>query len=437
MRTLAAAVLALSATLLSASDDFVIDPPAPDTASLIRITFLSGCLGSDPSVTISGKTINIVVRNMPGVGGCIAAYTPSPLTTTIGPLPHGTYEVQAFGKPFTSLVVREATPFTVSPFAVPTTGGTMVHLQRGGLAWPSDYGSARPTVKLGNQPVQPILEYPIGFIAPPAAPGAVDITIDSRYYGQTSTPNLYTAHSSLIYYDPSQPPNQSVADPLLFPIAFDGPGAHGSQWQTVNSVTRVSPDSTYGTPAFYHPPCEACEVTVKDKLTLPPMKRPDGLLLWLLRGTEQYTRASSYVRDVSRPDSGPGATVPVVRGNDFGKGFVLPRVTVGPGTRAVLRVWSVEDQAFDVMADGYVPVDGKPKQFFKILRMIRFSDQPLLFASADVTSLLQLFGTPVAPPGLNATFDLNVYSLGGMRRIWAMVSVTDNETQRVTIIAPD
>jgi hypothetical protein len=126
MRALLLALLC--AAPLSAAD-FVIEPPAPDTASLIHITFLAGCHPPDPSVTVANKTINMVINEFSGVG-CIAPVS-YPVTYTLGPLPAGTYDVQVSGKTLKTLVVREATPFTLSPFVVPAASGTELTAQRG------------------------------------------------------------------------------------------------------------------------------------------------------------------------------------------------------------------------------------------------------------------------------------------------------------------
>lgn len=413
-----------------------VNPPAPDTASLITFSFLGGCYGADPSVTVTGKAINFVVRDMPGIAGCVSAFVPYPLTFTFGPLPPGTYDLQSYGQTFTRLVVREATPFTVSPFAVPVTGGTLVRLERGGVQWP---GFPRDTtVKVGNQLVK--VEWPsdrLAFTAPPAPAGAVDITVDSRYYNDPR-PNLYTAHSALIYYDPAQPPNQSIAEPVLFPIAFDGPGAYGSQWRTENSLRRFSPTPAYGVPVFFRPPCDGCATELPGKLTLPPMNRPEGFLVWVLRGSEQYLAATSRIRDVSRSESTAGVAVPVARGEDFRSSFVLPDVPIEPGSRAVLRLWSLENApSVEVYVEGFIPLGGgSTLQVFKRITLARVSDQEMLFASSADFLATPFASPPGIPPGTTSKVDLTIRSALGLQTFWPMVSVTNNQTQQVTIVAP-
>jgi hypothetical protein len=442
-----AALLALLVAAPVAAAELVIDPPAPDTASLIRITLFEQCQMIDPSVTVANKTINIAIRTLPGAGGCVGEFQPYPVTDTIGPLPAGTYDVQLSGKSIKTLVVREATPFTLSPFVVPVTGGTLVRLQRGGLAFPSSgepsLGTipSPPTVKVGEQSVkagalQPQVLY---FIAPPGAAGAAaDVTLDSRYADQTNTPNLFVARSALVYYDPSRPPDLSVAEPVLFPIAFDGPGAFGSQWRTENTIaSRQAGDYTQGFPTFYRPPCAGCSAILTDpKLTLPPMSRPDGLLLWLLRGTEQYASTASVVRDVSR--SGNAAiSVPVVRGKDFNSAFEIPRIPIKPGSRVTIRLWSVENKPVTVDVTASVSGDGVSTFGEKVLTLIPFSDPQLQFASQDFpTSWVAGSGGPLVPPGANATATLSLVSFDRLLKFWPMVSVTDNDTQQVTIFAP-
>ena len=402
------------------------------------MTFLDGCYPVNPKVTVTEKTINVALLLIPSFGGCISAFSDYPVTFRFGPLAAGTYDVKFGDTKLTQLIVREAAPFTVSPYAVPAGGGTEVVLQRGGLEW-STYSDLY-AVRVGgkNVPFHTMgSSQTAAFFAPPATAGTTtDIVVDARYYpGQ---PDLFVAHNALIYYDPSQPPNPAIAEPMLFPIAFDGPGAFGSQWRTENSVSRYVSDSTIGFPIFYGPPCDSCDVKVTSKLTLPPMSRPDGLLLWLLRGSEQYAVTSSRIRDVSRQEGNAVAAVPVVRGSDFKLKFQLPAVPIEPGARAVLRVWALGTSAVDLRVDGTLRVNGQARQTFKQFKLIQVSDQPMVFASIDLASVLvPPFDTnTLAPPGTKASADLAFSTAQKLRCIWAMISITDNQTQHVTIVAP-
>jgi hypothetical protein len=321
--------------------------------------------------------------------------------------------------------VRQTAPFTIAPFAVPTSGGEIV-LQRGGLLW----SSGKSVVKIGSQViVPPFNDYErIQVTAPPNPAGAVDVTVNPA---EGASIGPMTAHSALIYYDPSQPPNQSIAEPFLFPIAFDGPGAYGSQWHTENTLRPLSNDTQFASPIFYRPPCDGCKVKLDGTLTLPPMSRRDGLLLWVLRGTEPYVMVTSRIGEVSRSDSNIGVQVPVVRGKDFKTRFVFPSVPIEPGTRGVLRLWSLDSEPFDVYLDGAALVPGtQAAQIFQRITLTRVSDQEMLFASVDLGAL----HSPAS--GMKMTLEILLSSARPLEHFWPMISLTNNETQQVTIFAP-
>jgi len=108
--------------------------------------------------------------------------------------------------------------------------------------------------------------------------------------------------------------------------------------------------------------------------------------------------------------------VPVVHEDDFRLSFVLPFVPIDARNRVVLRVWSNEP--------AFVYVYG-----FAYLVPLQVSVNGLPFAVRDLTPDLARL------PRDQGSVDVIVRTDG--TGIWPMITVTNNETQQVTIIAPE
>lgn len=138
-----------------------------------------------------------------------------------------------------------------------------------------------------------------------------------------------------------------------------------------------------------------------------------GILLWAVRGTTDGLTVQSRFGEVAR---GGGLTeVPVVRERDYRVSLPylhelrLLRVPVPPNTRVTLRLWALGDLGAVTAPAKLQPAQTAPGEPY--------------FAAADVTGLVK---------------DGNDVSIttGNAVPIWAMLSVTDNATQHVTVITP-
>jgi len=414
-------LLTLVASLNLLAAPLRVEPPSPDSATRFKLMFFAAPCGYPAAgVTVNGRRVDVHVGIRGGV--CIDPLQSYMMSVEVGPLPAGTYDVHldidTYRATFeTTVVVRDAHPLTFAPIAGPIGGGTEVAITRGDLnSWDADSGIAL----LGGVRSSFDIDYyteregsAVRMVTPPArAPGAVDVTVG---IGEES----WVERSAFIYYDPSQPPDRAYAEAVLFPIAYDGPGAYGSEWRTEN---RLVPPVVYSTPQFsaplpqfFTPPCDGCGSILRKALTLPPTSRADGQVVWLLRGTGRDLAASSRIRDVSRPGNA-ATSVPVVHEDDFRLSFVLPSVPIDARNRVVLRVWSNEP--------AFVYVYG-----FAYLVPLQVSVNGLPFAVRDLTPDLARL------PRDQGSVDVIVRTDG--TGIWPMITVTNNETQQVTIIAPE
>jgi hypothetical protein len=143
----------------------------------------------------------------------------------------------------------------------------------------------------------------------------------------------------------------------------------------------------------------------------------------------QTLRLSLVTRDVSREAEGFGTQIPVVRESDTFRGSIpFPSVPAGPRFRQKLRVYDFDGQlGHSVVVSVYK--DGLIAQ--RTLTMAS-SDEGAYptdpgFAQLDLDAMPELAGQDA----------VNVIVRPAQEgRYWAFISVTNNETQQVTTLAP-
>jgi hypothetical protein len=401
---IAFALLLAASAAFAESITFVPPNPTPSTSidAVVRGS-TSGCPARLIDVATSGSTITLrLTYDFPPDSGCTAAILPFTLTFHLGMLPAGSYTVIARHEGTTiptreiartTLIVRDAEALLIRPYAVPTTGGKVaIYFFPGG------------TVTLDGVSV-PATTTPEGllvFDAPPHAAGAVDVTV-------TTPTATRTAKAGLIYFEPGTTP-AAVFEPILFPVAFEGPGAFGSQWTTENYVSGPGTAFFRDEPPFAPGPRRL----VNDNQSW-------GRVLYAMRGTIDNTFFASRARDLSRQAQSAGVEIPVVRERDFRLTPVeLLNVPNDARFRAMIRIWTMEDT-------GSVGLQiGTASQFVPTTRI---PSAAISFASADITSMLR-----AAPAGSS----VRVYGINGSSPppyVFAMITITNNETQEVTVIS--
>jgi hypothetical protein len=389
----------------------VVDPPSPESMTPFSVTLRATTCAPVLHSTVKGNIVEIETDVQLGTF-CIAALVAQMVTIRIGPLPAGRYTIHPTGytsSDDTTIFVRDVDPFVVEPFASPLSGGGRVSLQRTDGGYWSDHLTAR----IGGQPAS-ILSFGDSFVdvkvPPSVATGPVDVII-------TDERGSWTAHAALVYYDSAKSPDRGLAEPILFPIAYSGPGVAGSQWEAKNRIVNAGPSGLYAA-------CGGCAMDGSD-IILPSGSQGDGQLVWLLRGLPVVPRFESRFRETSRVPEAPSTEVPVVRERDYGRRFLLRDIPTGTRYRTTLRVWSpspVPSLACQVNAGA--------KQL-PMLLLARFSPDGPLFGSVDLTPQL------TAMHAAGDTTSVNVFiDEASEPVIWPMISITDNETQQVTIVWP-
>lgn len=433
-RKLLAIVAILFATSLSAAT-ITFDPPNPTSATPVTAWFTALCPYA-PEVHRTGNIISISVK----LGGCPLSPPPTPIAfpANLGIVPPGVYDVvvgeddllPAIAEGF--LVVRDAAPpFDVQPNVVPVSGG-VVHLvtNNGANLITCTVGVVPPvcdtfTVQVGGQTATVVsqTQYDMNVRVPPHDAGPVDVTINRNAGGP------FTATAALDYFAADTPPDPAFFEPVVFPTLVTGAGAFGSQW---TSDVAVRNDSTLlplpATSSFLS------AVPPQRTLTFTGASAPAGAVFYASRQVAPLTYFDVLVRDLSRQAQTLGTEIPVVREWDlYGRPIELLNVPNDPKYRVALRVLRLDggtnaDVTISSMQD--TPGVGAIVADFMTLT------QPSPTSTLTSASILDI---NAKYPQLAGKGPLRILIYPGVvapRTVWAFVSVTNNETQDVTIISP-
>lgn len=338
----------------------------------------------------------------------------------------------------------------LGPTAGPTSGGTLVEI-RGhdllphivcALPCPSTVTFGDVTVE-----VQDEAENRITVITPAHAPGTVDVIVNISGEAPVRLRNAFTFSG-----DP-----EAAYEQVLLPLYVDGvaPGAGGSQWKT-DFWMRNNSDFHEGEAVQVAPwPCQddhACPAVVPPSYFVRPAESVHNLprliqsapgnpsrLLFVSRNGDENLSFTLRFADVSRAALNGGTDLPVVRENEFLRGpITLLNVPMTSDYRVQLRVYHLTATNDTYTVNIYAQKEGVEDG--PLLHSVRLATPlPELgpfrsqagYAQFDLTSLLQL--DHVAWP---EAVRLEIDGTGVNRRSWAFASVTNNNTQMVTLVTP-
>jgi len=227
-------------------------------------------------------------------------------------------------------------------------------------------------------------------------------------------------------------PDSEFPDPRLFarfllPPLFDSNGAFGAHWVTdavvFNNGTRAGLFTKIGT-------LDAIPQRTTD-LAAALGPHPAGLFLFVPRDAIGAMQFNTTVREASRDGGTFGATIPVAREENFRGSLDILNVPYDPRYRLQLRVYGdFTGETFARRAAVSVITNDD--------RFVGETDVELLTPPGD-------FGTPPS-----ATIDLGPMlaklsagtrvrvNLGtSPARVWGFITLTNNDTQHVTVYAPD
>ena len=422
---LVAALLAAPAVFAQSTIRFEPPDPTSQTPITLIVTEFDTCPPS-PVVTRSESLITVTL----GTGGCLSPPIEITYRIEIGTLPTGQYEVIVTDNGMVAasavLTVLDAKPsVTVQPSLGPSAGGTTVVIV---ASVPRCVTCPPPTITFGGVPAPDVTVLDATTFratTPPHAPGAVEVRV---------TTDMGEQHSHAFrYYDPAAAPLPALFERVLIPIVYNGPGAHGSIWATELAVRNAN---AFGVTLWR--PTRGLPVIPSSKAqTLDLDQAPSGVFLTVPHEASAALHMNLLVRDTSREMSDWGTEVPIVRANDFSAvPFELLNVPVDSRYRTTLRIYLL----------GSYPV---------FARVVLYSMVNGGTLAADLISLSSAEPCPGVDPcnsdkpsfaivnDLPKTFRLGTSDRIGIRiepwipvPMWAFLTITNNETQRVTVISP-
>jgi hypothetical protein len=325
---------------------------------------------------------------------------------------------------------------SVSPTEGPVFGGTTVVIRGSGF---SDncvicsppfgglsvfFGDTRASeVKL----IEPTV---IEAIAPAHLPGTVDVTVQQM---DGSNPNQFTLPNAFTFTGESY----AAYAPILFPI-FMPPvtGAFGSDFRTTARVaSKGEPLDLYGvdnnclllSPVI--PPEVPVPIGNTDTMLPTACSQSVGRFFFVRPAQADDLAANLRVADISRERDSHGVEIPVVRRDDFTYGrIMLLGVPVDPRFRNTLRIYGLPGGAQFVT----VTING-------VTRGVPLTPGTTLFepSYAQFTDFPTAAQLQAGQRTVTVTIDQDPRGFVGPTAVWAFVSVTNNETQEITIVTPN
>ena len=431
-KRLATLIFCFLAIPLIADTHIRVEPAAPREGDEIEILVggnWGGALSgpSNPVLRLNGSTIAIDLTGPPS--GPISVDAVWAERVHVGRLQAGTYNVivRINGDEETTrhTFTVEEQPFSV----VPAFGSenTQVLIEDAALLCTTENCLS---VKFGAQPATDVAFTPDGDIiaTAPAGTGTVDVTV-------TAGTSTLVLNDGFRYGTGFEDDYERV----LFPVTLAGRGNHGSEWHSEIIVRNDGPVFADTVPVFWQDPDV---VVIPIPMAIPPGERggfPEretdgGAFLNVPRGLEKWLSYSSHAVDLSRGDVDLGTEIPVVHAEDTSHTIRIVNVPVDSRYRATLRIYD-----FDLQNGRQVDVQA-----------VRQNGSTVSLGSATLN------GVPVCPaaPCIADRPAFAIMSLSGIAalqnaqrvdlilrssreaRIWAFVSVTNNDTQHVTVYTP-
>lgn len=333
---------------------------------------------------------------------------------------------------------------SITPNSGPEAGGTEVVIRGSNLSTPvACLLPCPPQVIFGEIVVDAVevSDRELHVTSPAHAPGAVDVMIAIPGREGTLIENGFTFIAG----------PESPYERVLLPIYFEGPipGAYGAQW-TTDLWIHNGGQNVVSIGDVACPPPLSCPPVIPLTLSLPPgqslhnpkqffqpARNNPGLILYV---SDQGAKDVSFglrVADRSRAAINGGTDLPVVREDDLlTRTSQLVNVPLdNRNFRILLRVYDVTyAEALFVVRIYPAQEDAAPSIYGTTLtartpRIGSFRSEAA-YAELDITNLLNL---RLAWPEV-ARIEIQPMSPGS--RYWAFVSLTNNETQLVTLVTP-
>jgi hypothetical protein len=337
---------------------------------------------------------------------------------------------------------------SVQPSAGPTTGGTLVTITGANLGLPPNFSCILPcpaVVRFGSSevPVSEESNTSLTVRTPAHAAGTVDVTVRTGDGRTATVGNAFTYITD----------RESGYTTFLLPIYTDGdvPGAHGSLWRTEfwirnngTNVTSLAPwDCPVGTVCPAVVPLTRPLQPNENVKGLPVFFRPPsgnpGRLLFVANEGARDVSTSLRLWDVSRESNDAGTEIPVVTETKLLTTTAhLTSVPLNGRFRLMLRIYDVANSEARFRVRIYHQEVGvhSPAPVNDLVLTATTNDpgpfrvQPAYVQYSGIEDILNL---PIPQPD-QLRIEVEPLTQGSI--FWTFVAVTNNETQRVTLVTP-
>jgi hypothetical protein len=333
------------------------------------------------------------------------------------------------------VLFAQTTVTAVLPASGVMTGGDFVHIRGVGLHNPTQVcpgPSCTTAVKFGDAFGRVVSNTfgEIVAIAPPHAAGSVDVTVSITDFASAGVlTNAYRYQNRAV----------DELDRLLLPVAASGPGPNAARFETEILITNAGDEAV---------PVSGAATLYGSGISPPPIPRVQphttGTFTDGLRYAEYFTGAFIYVparmardvitkvrvHDTSRDAAAFGVEIPVVSDLDFAATVRLAGLPTDARFRSTLRVY-----AYDA------------RNFGPVTLLVRDSADGTLLATVPVAlnapdlndfpaAAQLLLDSIMAPLRSHARLRIDIADSDAIRPIWGFVSITNNQTQEITLVTP-
>jgi IPT/TIG domain len=221
---------------------------------------------------------------------------------------------------------------------------------------------------------------------------------------------------------------------VLVPVAWNGvlPGAFGSAWVTELTGRVFHRDTEL---EVTRTPFSATPHRVQNSFRfedLPGGGYRGGIFIYVPE--EQQIDLSLRIRDISREQENFGTEVPLVTEEETSPAYSmgLLDIPVGPKYRSTLRIYNFDGRRPAAITLIIRPRDSTEELLFQTYHFGGFPIEEF----PSLPGYLQLNIDDLLPKGYAGQVDVQVGNAQSGPRTWAMISVTNNDTQMVTMVTP-
>ncbi|HEY0141590.1 MAG TPA: IPT/TIG domain-containing protein [Thermoanaerobaculia bacterium] len=334
---------------------------------------------------------------------------------------------------------------TVTPASGPSSGGNDVVITGSGFSTNVVcILPCPPVITFGDVevPAKEESDNRLVVTAPPHPAGTVDLTVRMADGRKVTAPDAYTFTAGA----------EDAWEKVLLPIYFDGPvsGGGGSRWQTEFWVRNNGDEPVDLAPwpcldSFACPAVVPLTYSLAAGTTLrnlPPFFRAPSAnpsrLLYVRRNQAENVSMNLRVADLSRSTANAGTELPVVRGDEYETRAVnLLNVPYDPPRfRMHLRVYDVALTQSRFRVTLYAQAEGATTQVEHSVELTATTIETGDFRTQAAFAEYNFAELELLDKVWPKAFRIEVTPLSPGSRFYPLVSVTNNDTQLITLVTP-